>query len=367
MGQTLKNEQTATRIAKALLLIFICALLAGVSGVLTALLMFWMTRQDFAVDNQDKHGISHQRASRLGGVAVGFCALCIYWISVGLSLPLERLGISLLASPVPYAVLIGIVGLCDDACGHLSAYLRIMLTSILFAAFLVINQGIIPQDIGILGIDALLATRSIAYLLCLFACLGMLNATNMADGANGLMPLVFMGTFYGYFVLSGELLYLAVTMGLMVFTIFNVLSGRLFLGDSGSYGLGALAALGALKLMSEIGAEVWFFLCLAAYPVIDFFVSIVRRKLAGKSPLSPDSDHMHNRVYRLFRRTISSPLMANSLSGLTISIGTTGVSVALLSLWSVDSRYWVLLFLCIVVIYLFLYLALPPNELATES
>lgn len=362
MNQLTASTTPAKRFARALLVVVICAVIAGVSGILTALLMFWMTRQNFAVDSHQKHGISHQRASRLGGVAVAFCALCIYWISVGMSLPLERLGVSLMTAPVTYAVLIGIVGLCDDACGHLPAHLRLLLTAVLFAACLAINPNIIPTGIGIVGIDSLLSIKPLAFFLCLIACVGLLNATNMADGANGLMPLVFMGTFYGFFTLSGELVYLAVTMGLMVFALFNVLFGKLFLGDSGSYGLGAMAVLGAIKLMSEIDAQVWVFLCFAAYPVIDFFVSIVRRKLAGRSPLSADSDHMHNRLFRYLRSFNLSPLMANSISGLTISIATTGVSIILLTYWSTSATSWIVLFFSLIMVYLIAFRLLPSIE-----
>jgi len=355
------------KIAQNTIFVLLCAFIAGITGVLTAALMFWMAHQKIAQDDHLKHGISHQKASRLGGLAVAICAAVIYWIYSGLPLELLRVTSGVLANPISYATLIGLVGLYDDVNGHLSARIRLVLTTLVFAAWLLLNLDYIPSAIGIPLLDSVLQITPIAFLLCLLACVALLNATNMADGANGLMPLVFMGTFYAYALMTSELIYLALTMALMVFTLFNVLSGKLFLGDAGSYGLGALAALGAVKIISETEAEVWLFLCLAAYPIIDFLVSVTRRKVAGRSPLSPDSDHMHNRLYRYVRGFISSPLVANSISGLTISIATTGIAVVLLRFWAVDSNYWIALFACIVAIYLVAYSLLPTNEPKTSE
>lgn len=366
MNHLTADTLSLKKLLQALILVVVCAFIAGIAGVLTTFLMFWMTRQNFAIDSEDKHGISHQQASRLGGVAVAFCALCIYWLSVGLNLPSDRVGEAVLSTPITYAVLIGFIGFCDDAHGHIPARLRILLTALIFAAFLIINPDYMPRSIGLPIVDSMLNFWPVAFSLCVFGCLGVLNATNMADGANGLMPLVFMGSFFGLFLVSGELVYFALTMGLMVFTLFNVLSGKLFLGDTGSYGLGALAALGVLKIISSTDAEVWFFLCLAAYPVIDFFVSVIRRILAGRSPLSADSDHMHNRLYRYLRFFLPSPLVANSVSGLTISLGTTGASVVLLNYWDISSVNWIILFFTLALIYLVFFALLSVNDASHE-
>lgn len=362
---TLGNSFSLKRFFKGLLLVALSTLAAGISGLLTVLLMFWFTRQNFAVDSHEKHGISNQQASRLGGVAVAFCAFCVYWISISLPLgveSLDRMDESLLSTPAFYALVIGAVGFCDDVFGRLSPRIRIALTAIIFSACLLINPDYIPSNIGMPFVDSLLDIYPMAFVLCLIACVGMLNATNMADGANGLMPLVFMGTFFGFALITGELIYFALTMALMVFALFNVLSGKLFLGDSGSYGLGALAAIGAIKIMSATGAEVWLFLCLAAYPVIDFFASVTRRMLAGRSPLSADSDHMHNRLYRFFRKMLFSPLAANSVSGITIGIGTTGVAVVLLKFWSATSNNWIGLFAVYIAVYLAAFVFLNSNK-----
>ncbi len=357
----------AKKIAQIILLVALCAYIAGIAGVLTIFLMLWMTRQSFAVDCHEKHGISHQSASRLGGLAVFFCAILTCWISVGMDLSVESFGERLTATPVTCAILIGVIGLWDDTRGELSPALRITLSAILFSACLLLNPDYIPSTIGIPLIDDLLKFWPAAFVLCVVACIAILNATNMADGANGLMPLVFLGAFYSFFQISAEPVYFAVTAGLAVFALFNVLSGKLFLGDVGSYGLGTLAVLSAIKITSGNDAEVWFFLCLTAYPVIDFFASFIRRKHAGRSPLAPDNDHLHNRLYEYLRRFLSSPLAANSISGLIISITTTGVAVLLLNWWNAYSNYWIALFAGQIAVYLIAFYALPTNQASART
>ena len=346
-----KKQQTSV-FAKSFVLVLCCYLIAGISGILTVALMFWLSRQTFAVDSQDKHGISHQQSSRLGGVAVAFGALSIYWLAIALNLPITAFDTGFSSSPIVWcSLIIGLLGLLDDLTGGISALVRIVIAATVFALCLFLMPEVVPKSIGVFFVDGMMDWRPVAYLLTLVACIGLLNATNMADGANGLMPLVFMGSFYAYMLVSGELLYLAVSMSLLIFTLFNVVLGRLFLGDAGSYGLGALAALGAMHLVSEGQASIWLLLCLASYPVIDFFVSCIRRLADGRSPLSADSEHLHNRVYRAYRAFLPTPLLANSAAGLSISLITTGISLWLLMHWQVNSSNWAGLFVFYIGLY----------------
>ena len=42
----------------------------GLTGLVMMIILQWMTRQNYAKDSVDKHGISSVSASRLGGAAV---------------------------------------------------------------------------------------------------------------------------------------------------------------------------------------------------------------------------------------------------------------------------------------------------------
>lgn len=338
------------------MIVLSCCLVAGLAGLFASLLMFWMTYQQFGVDPANKHGISHQNASRLGGLAILVCALTFYWISVYLDLfyiDLETIQTSNWI--VLCSLSIGGIGLWGDMLGEISPQKRLILSAILFSICLLLVPEILPKTIGVSILDGVLSISPIAYFLSLIACIGLINAANMADGANGLMPLVFTGIFYSFYTQTLDPLYLSVAAAAFVFSLFNVFLGKLYLGDFGSYGLGALASLGALLLVAQGGVNIWFVLCIGAYPVIDFFVSIGRRRFAGKSPFSADDDHMHNRVYEFLRNFGLSPLAANSTTGVTISTCTTGITLMLMNIWNIDALAWLVLFLFFVVIYLVAY------------
>ena len=68
------------------------AIFFGISGLLVMLLLQWLTRQSYAEDAQDKHGISHISASRLGGAAVLVCTLALIFSAVFTEVTLLNIG-----------------------------------------------------------------------------------------------------------------------------------------------------------------------------------------------------------------------------------------------------------------------------------
>jgi len=128
--------------------------------------------------------------------------------------------------------------------------------------------------------------------------IGVVNAVNMADGQNGLVPSMFLVwslclMLVGDGVVSQVAQILSVAS--LVVLIFN-LQGRLFLGDCGSYGVTFVIGLLALMAYAQgrLTVEtitVWFFI-----PVVDCLRLIITRRLQGRSPVAPDNDHFHHRL-----------------------------------------------------------------------
>ena len=113
--------------------------------------------------------------------------------------------------------------------------------------------------------------------------------------------------------------------GASLFLIFNVISGRLFLGDAGSYGIGAAMLLSGLVVLSHDFVSLSFPAALYFYPCVDFSVSLLRRWRSGASLTAPDNDHLHNRVNTFFKGIFRSKNMANSATGLSIALGSSGL------------------------------------------
>lgn len=156
------------------------------------------------------------------------------------------------------------------------------------------------------------------YTLMAVTAVGLVNAVNMADGQNGIVGAMFViWTGCLLLITSGVAANVALVVMLcsLVFLGFN-LAGRLFLGDSGTYGvtftLGVLVALaharGELSLETAI---VWFFI-----PVADCLRLLISRPIRGVSPFQGDRDHFHHRLEDRFGKHV----------GLMIYTGTVGAT-----------------------------------------
>ena len=135
--------------------------------------------------------------------------------------------------------------------------------------------------------------------------------------------------------------------GASLFLIFNVISGRLFLGDAGSYGIGAAMLLCGLAALNRDLVSLSFLAALYFYPCVDFVVSIGRRIRSGQSITAPDNDHLHNRVHTFYKRRFRSKNMANSATGLSIAGMSSGLvlCVYVLDTIPLDSHQWIFVFI----------------------
>ena len=242
---------TGKDLAKLAILMVIATLLFGLPGLIIMLFFQWITNRSYALDSADKHGISTIFASRLGGAAIFGSAFTlfvfgVYWGYIEPSpLPAESIvfWLSIFACMS--------VGLMDDLKSNfLSPRMRLIIISLIFGLCLAVIPRLIPQKIGLVGLDFLLDQAMIAWVLTLVFCVGFVNAVNMADGANGLIPGIISTAFTIMYMEVGSFSYAIFMVTCGLFTLFNIISGRLFLGDAGAYGLGSMIALNGLFLYS---------------------------------------------------------------------------------------------------------------------
>ncbi|MDG1474695.1 MAG: hypothetical protein P8Q37_07300 [Porticoccaceae bacterium] len=173
-------------------------------------------------------------------------------------------------------------------------------------------------------VDWLLQSTIFAFAMFIFFSVGFINAVNTGDGSSALVSGIFVFT---YCILTLEFSYITHPAGLhgaSLFLLFNAVSGRLFLGDAGSYGIGAGLLFAGLSVLSESFVSLLFLAALYFYPCFDFLVSIIRRRHVGIPITEPDNDHLHNRLYRFYRQKMKSKNLANSLTGLSLSSATSG-------------------------------------------
>jgi UDP-GlcNAc:undecaprenyl-phosphate/decaprenyl-phosphate GlcNAc-1-phosphate transferase len=368
MGTFVLSEKDLIKLS--VMIVFASAFF-GLFGLIVMLGLQWLTRQTYAQDVVEKHGIADAKASRLGGVAALLvtCVLLLLGSLAGFILPNEGL------SGVYYSGWFGCVacaslGLIEDFRNDiLEPGYRLLAKALIFTIVLWQWPTLIPSQLGFPVIDSLLSIPLLAWLFTLLFCVGFLNAVNMADGANGLMPGVFFIAFTIFYLQTGGLVYSALMTSSGLFLIFNVISGRLFLGDAGAYGFGAAVVLAGLYLHSVGAFSASFLATLLMYPCVELLVSMGRRLLLGRSIFLPDNDHLHNRIYFHLQRRLRSNTLANSLTGLAVALASSGVALVgfLAEWWPVSDNRWIAAFITQCVIYTIVFILSGLNRKVSQN
>ena len=302
------------------LIVGIAGLLGGAVALAMVALMLWLCQRSWVVDDAESHGISEVQSSRLGGVAVFLGAIAFFvvteWAAVSTNVSLSTFTRSGEGLPVYmyYALLIALVGLWDDFVARFQPISRLALVlAISVFAFL---SDAVPMTASAyhwlpLGLnnDFALVTAGILIVT------GFVNAGNMADGANGLLGIVGISFLSVLMTYDSASFASVCIMALLIFLVLNVVTGRIFLGDFGAYGLSAIIAFGSLQMYASGSVSVWFLGSLLAYPCIEMLRVIVVRAFQGDSPFQASNDHLHNYLYELLRKRGWNRIVANSTTG----------------------------------------------------
>ncbi len=336
--------------ARQLILALIVSFAFGPMGLTVLVAMGWVARGRFAVDSATKHGIGHQESSRLGGAVILLSALA--WI-VYVALTEGGLTLAAKSSYVTFGItatlLITALGVIEDVQNDsLSPRFRLRAMVAIFAVLFLMLPEVIPSNNGFAPLDALMSAPVIGALLTVVFCVGFINAVNMADGANGLMSGIAALSFYSYSLHEGPLAWMWVILASVVaiFFLFNVVVGRLFLGDGGSYLVASLVLVASFYAVNNNLVSLGYLAAMFCYPCVELLVTLIRRWRVGRSPLLPDNDHYHNRLHHLIRPLIKSRVFANSATGILIACSTSGstVAFALTGLMPASDSGWWLLF-----------------------
>ena len=359
-------------LVKLYVMLFLAAFAYGILGLIGMLVMQWITRQRYAKDEAVKHGISQVNASRLGGVVI--IGLCLGFLLVRFIRGYEfdavgPLGIHMWGWVAFLST--SILGLIEDIDNDfLSPALRLIMLTMFFGITFLIWPDIIPNHFGYELIDNVMSKPFIGWSITVLFCVGFINAINMADGANGLVPgIVFIASNIFDNIIGAQVWeILSIVTG--VFLLFNIISGRLFLGDAGAYGLGSVLVLAGFYSVDTGRISVEFAAVMMCYPCIELVMSMARRRIAGRSMFKPDNYHLHNYIHKHLKAKLRSRVAANSLTGLIIALASTGVAFFGLH-WNClgpTSSEWGWVFIVQVLIYLLSYwtLSRPAETAITE-
>ena len=180
----------------------------------------------------------------------------------------------------------------------------------LLATFLIANQSYfkLTSAYGFLGITQLHPLLSIAFTF--LTIIVIINAFNLIDGVDGLAGVtgLISTLFFGVvFLIEKDIPYasLAFSMSaaLVAFLFYNITPAKIFMGDTGSLLLGLVNAVLAIHFINLETTGNTFFQFKAApavafavifIPLIDTIRVSLIRLYYGKSPFSPDQNHLHH-------------------------------------------------------------------------
>ncbi|WP_456405123.1 hypothetical protein [Thiolapillus sp.] len=242
---------------------------------------------------------NHGHATPLiGGVAI-FCAFLLLLLTLDISLGQWRA--FFLASA---AVLI--VGLLDDF-QEIPPWSRFV-AQIGASLIIVLWGGVELKNLGGLFSDHEVLLGVLAVPFSIFCSVGVINATNMLDGLDGLAGGVLLVFFSVLLVLAWRAglnqdagILLLLCGALVGFLLFNfrfveARSAQVFLGDAGTLFLGLAATWFLMRFTQEPVnllrpvTAIWLF----ALPLMDTVAIMIRRTLLGRSPFAPDREHFHH-------------------------------------------------------------------------
>ncbi len=205
------------------------------------------------------------------------------------------------------AVVIFFLGLKDDLI-LLSATKKFM--GQVIAASILIHLGGIKIDNmhGLFGIQEIPEAFSLA--LSYLTIIVVINSFNLIDGVDGLagsLGLMTMLIFGIYFFANDMLAYALLALGmagsLIAFLIFNYQPAKIFMGDSGSLLLGLINAILVVKFISvadsseviyRVNSVVAVGFSILMVPLFDTLRVFAIRILNGRSPFTPDRNHVHH-------------------------------------------------------------------------
>jgi len=247
-----------------------------------------------AIDLPDPRKVHTNAIPRVGGIAMVIGSI----VSVVLWAELDSQIISLLAG---FLILL-FFGIWDDRC---DLNYKIKFFGQLLAVFIVVVFG----DVVIRGVPLLGELPDlIAIPFTVFALVGITNAINLSDGLDGLAGGTTLLSLcaIGLLALQADginvvLVSMAVAGSIFGFLRHNTYPAILFMGDTGSQFLGFSAGVLSILLTQNVNTAMSpvLPLIILGLPILDTVAVMSQRIYEGRSPFSPDKNHIHHKLLDL--------------------------------------------------------------------
>ena len=221
-----------------------------------------------------------------------------------------------------------ILGLSDDLKLNLRPKFRLLSMLIILIA-LVISNNFYVENTGIGYLNKFLEIDIFALFFVCLCFLFIINGSNLIDGYNGLLSIhtliiLINLSFINYLNENTDLalFILCLILILIIFLKYNFPKASIFLGDGGSYFLGAFVAISVIKTsIANPTISPFYFCILLFYIFFEVFFSFIRKITKEKmSPLFPDKKHLHMLIYKNFLKKNNSKLKSNYYVSIIINL-----------------------------------------------
>jgi UDP-N-acetylmuramyl pentapeptide phosphotransferase/UDP-N-acetylglucosamine-1-phosphate transferase len=262
---------------------------------------------------------------------------------------------------VTYVFFIFCVGFLSDTKIMNSPKLRFIIQTLIVLGIIYFSSITVPQT-KIIFFDQLLTNTIFRILFTIFCVLIVVNGCNFIDGVNT--------SLIGYcLIVSSSLYYLElnnvemskiidfynlipVLLALYILNFFN----KLYMGDGGSYFLGLLFSLYLINTY-QINNNIspFFVVCLLWYPAFENLFSILRKKNFARSPLEPDTKHLHQIIFLYLKKNLNiKSIYLNTVTGSIINFYNF-ISIVIATQFYNHTKIQILIIIFNLIVYLFFY------------
>ena len=268
-----------------------------------------------------------------------------------------------------YVFFIFCIGFLSDIKKINSPKIRFIIQTLIVLGVVYFSSITVPHT-KINFLDQLIEYDTFRVLFTVFCILIVINGFNFIDGVNTLL--------IGYcLIISLSLYYLSlnnveisliidfynlitVLIALFILNFFN----KLYLGDAGAYFLSLLFALSLIHTY-QINNNIspYFIVCLLWYPAFENLFSILRKKKLSKSPMKPDTNHLHQIIFLFLKKTFNiKSVYLNTATGVMINFYNL-ICIAVATNFYNHTKIQILIIIFNIVVYIFFYRKLLHKKL----
>ena len=207
-----------------------------------------------------------------------------------------------------FSFVILLIGVMSDNDILEAPKIRLILQTLVLGTFVYISDVDI-SDLRNDFLNNLILNSYVRIIFITFCFLVLINGSNFIDGLDGLnlgyflmilLMILFLENSSKIIIDQDQIWTISIIiLFLFIFNLFNFL----YLGDSGAYLIGFLMGIVLIDVYDSNNLISPYFIALLLwYPAFENLFSIIRKRLFKKDPLDPDNLHLHQLLFRFFKK-----------------------------------------------------------------